>query len=76
MVENAVKHGLLRQSKGGTVLIRIARQDDFTLIEVHDDGKGMEQEVVNQLLSPTRKGKGGIGLSNTNRRLTQLYGRG
>ncbi|MNI39330.1 Sensor histidine kinase YpdA [compost metagenome] len=76
LVENAVKHGLLSQNKGGTVHIRITRQDSSTLIEVKDDGKGMEQERVIQLLNPTMKGKGGIGLSNTNRRLIQLYGQG
>jgi sensor histidine kinase YesM len=76
LIENAVKHGLLSRNSGGTIHIRIARQHNSTLIEVKDNGKGMEQESVRQLLSPTGKGKGGIGLSNTNRRLTQLYGRG
>ncbi|WP_240415820.1 ATP-binding protein [Paenibacillus periandrae] len=76
LIENAVKHGLLSQNKGGTVHIRITRQDSFTLIEVQDNGKGMEQELANQLLSPTMKGKSGIGLPNTNRRLIQLYGKG
>ncbi|MNI39291.1 Sensor histidine kinase YpdA [compost metagenome] len=76
LIENAVKHGLLSQSKGGTVHIRIARQDSFTLIEVKDNGKGIEQEKVIQLLNPIMKGKSGIGLSNTNRRLIQLYGQG
>lgn len=76
LVENAVKHGLLSRSEGGTVRIRIARQDGFALIEVKDNGKGMDEEKVTQLLSPTMKGKGGIGIANTNRRLLQLYGRG
>ncbi|WP_442952385.1 ATP-binding protein [Paenibacillus sp. UNC451MF] len=76
LIENALKHGLLSQSKGGTVHLRITRQDSFTLIEVKDNGKGMEQEQVIQLLSPIIKGTGGIGLSNTNRRLIQLYGQG
>ncbi|WP_256759460.1 ATP-binding protein [Cohnella sp. WQ 127256] len=76
LIENAVKHGILSQNRGGTVHIRITRQDSFTHIEVMDNGKGMEQEKVIQLLSPTLKGKRGIGLSNTNRRLTQLYGQG
>ncbi|QJD88376.1 hybrid sensor histidine kinase/response regulator [Cohnella herbarum] len=76
LVENAVKHGLLSRNKGGTLQIRITRQDDSTLIEVTDDGKGMDRDQVAQLLNPTLKGKGGIGLSNTNRRLMQLYGHG
>lgn len=76
LIENAVKHGLLSRNSGGTIHIRIVRQHNSTLIEVKDNGKGMEQESVRQLLSPMRKGEGGIGLSNTNRRLTQRYGRG
>lgn len=76
LVENAVKHGILSRSSGGTIHIRIARQHHSTLIEVEDNGKGMEKDEVLQLLSPLRQGEGGIGLSNTNRRLTQLYGRG
>jgi sensor histidine kinase YesM len=76
LVENSVKHGLLSKNQGGTLRIRIAREPGFTRIEVEDDGKGMEQERAQQLLSPTNKGMGGIGLANTNRRLTQLYGRG
>lgn len=76
LVENAVKHGVLSQSKGGTVYIRIARQDSSTLIEVIDDGKGMEKEQIDQLLNRALKGKNGIGVSNTHRRLVQLYGQG
>jgi sensor histidine kinase YesM len=77
LIENAVKHGLLSQNKGGTLHIRITRcHDNSTLIEVIDNGKGMEQEKVSQLLNPSIEGNSGIGLSNTNRRLTQLYGRG
>ncbi|SCW80562.1 Sensor histidine kinase, LytS/YehU family [Paenibacillus tianmuensis] len=76
LVENAVKHGLLSQSKGGTIRIRIAREDGFIHVEVADDGKGMEPDKVRQLLNPPAKSRRGIGLSNTNRRLAQLYGQG
>ncbi|GIO75013.1 MAG: ATP-binding protein [Paenibacillus dendritiformis] len=76
LVENAVKHGLLSRNEGGTIQLRITRGDGFTRIEVTDNGNGMEPDRVAHLLSPTLKGKGGIGLANTNRRLIQLYGRG
>ncbi|WP_141499882.1 ATP-binding protein [Paenibacillus luteus] len=76
LVENAVKHGLLSQAKGVTIQIRIVRQGRATLFEIKDDGNGMEQEVVRQLLDAPVKGKRGIGLSNTNRRLIQMYGKG
>lgn len=76
LVENAVKHGILSLRKGGTVYIRISRKDSHTLVEVKDNGKGMEPDEVAQYLNPTAKGKGGIGITNTNRRLIQLYGQG
>lgn len=76
LVENAVKHGVLKQAQGGTVYIRINRKDGATLFEIRDTGKGIEQETVRQLLKQPLKSKGGIGLFNTNRRLTQLYGKG
>ncbi|RJE86243.1 response regulator [Paenibacillus sp. 1011MAR3C5] len=76
LIENAVKHGLLKRNKGGTVFIRVARQHDATRIEVRDNGTGMSQEIIHQLLNRTMSGKSGIGVSNTNRRLLQLYGQG
>lgn len=76
LVENAIRHGLFSQVTGGTIRIRIVRQDSSVLFEVSDDGKGMESAQVRQLLDQATRGKGGIGLSNTNRRLTQMYGRG
>jgi len=75
LVENAVKHGLLSRNSGGTVRLRVARQEGGALVEVRDDGKGMEQVFADRLLTRS-EGKGGIGLSNTNRRLLQLYGHG
>ncbi|REK71896.1 ATP-binding protein [Paenibacillus paeoniae] len=76
LIENAVKHGLLSQSKGGTVYIGVARQEDGIRIEVRDDGKGMSQEKIRQLLSFSIKGRSGIGVANTNRRLFRWYGQG
>ncbi|MNZ81921.1 Sensor histidine kinase YpdA [compost metagenome] len=76
LVENAVKHGLLSRASGGTLLIRIARMSGGTLFEVKDDGKGMDADKVSQLLDSSRRGKAGIGLLNTDRRLKQLFGKG
>nr|WP_232243070.1 ATP-binding protein [Paenibacillus sp. GSMTC-2017] len=76
LVENAVKHGLLSQYKGGTVHIRITRNDSSALVEVKDNGKGMDQNTALELLGRGMPSKGGIGISNTNRRLIQLYGQG
>lgn len=76
MVENAVKHGLLKRQQGGTVYIRITRLNNAVKIEVEDNGQGMDHRTLALLLEPTMKAKSGIGLANTHRRLMQLYGQG
>ncbi|WP_338553148.1 ATP-binding protein [Paenibacillus sp. KS-LC4] len=76
LIENAVKHGLLSRNEGGTIQLSITRREGFTLIEVKDNGKGMDQEKVAQLQNAALSAKAGIGIPNTNRRLQQLYGQG
>ncbi|WP_339311506.1 ATP-binding protein [Paenibacillus sp. FSL k6-2145] len=79
LIENAVRHGILSKVEGGTVHIRIINQTASTLIEIEDDGVGMQPEQIERALAWPKKGPGGtggIGLTNTHRRLTQMYGQG
>ncbi|KFN11142.1 glycosyl hydrolases family 2, sugar binding domain protein [Paenibacillus macerans] len=75
LVENAVNHGILKRSRGGQVMIRIKRLAGEYEVCVSDDGLGMSEERIRQIFaSPDHRGMG-VGLRNTDRRLTQLYGR-
>jgi two-component system sensor histidine kinase ChiS len=76
LVENAVRHGILSRAKGGTLRIRIEKHTDAVHFIVADTGKGMDEEQVSKLLSPKANKDQGIGLLNTDRRLTRLYGQG
>jgi two-component system sensor histidine kinase ChiS len=76
LVENAVKHGLLNRPKDGKIRIRVAGYDGFALIEVEDNGVGIEPDQIERLIHPTLKENSGIGISNTNRRLIQQFGKG
>lgn len=79
LVENAVRHGVLSQAEGGTLRIQMEEQKDGILIEIQDDGAGMDESRIAQALTwpKSRTGQpGGIGLTNTNRRLNQIYGQG
>ncbi len=42
LVENAIKHGLMRLESGGTVLIRSYETDSHFCVEVKDDGLGFD----------------------------------
>jgi sensor histidine kinase YesM len=76
LVENAVRHGVLSRAKGGTLRIHIESRADVVHFNVSDTGMGMGEDQVSKLLNPEGHKNQGIGLLNTDRRLTQLYGRG
>lgn len=75
LIENAVKHGLAEKVGGGTVSLK-ARVDPLsrtTLIQVRDDGVGIDAPVLDRVLSGDAP-SGGIGLRNINQRLENLFG--
>jgi len=76
IVENSLKHGILTRFEGGTVSISIKNNDSYIEITVSDNGVGMTEEEVHELLSRLPDGNRGIGLINTDRRLKQTYGSG
>jgi LytS/YehU family sensor histidine kinase len=67
LVENALQHGLARRGGQGRVLIAGARTGDELELAVVDDGPGLGDGA-------RAFPREGVGLSNTRRRLAQLYG--
>jgi len=49
IVENALSHGIADKIDGGAIEIRTKIKDDMIYITIHDDGKGMSQESINEL---------------------------
>jgi sensor histidine kinase YesM len=76
LVENAIKHGILVRAGGGSITINIKEFPQLVEIKIIDDGVGMTEEKVKNLLQGDNKLEQGIGLLNTDRRLKQLYGYG
>jgi len=66
LVENAVRHGVLRREEGGTVTISTAETDKSYLVVVRDDGVGFQSEVQ----EPKERVK--IGLNNVRKRLADI----
>lgn len=76
LVENAVNHGLLQRFRGGTLQIRITNTAESIEVSIIDNGVGMNEEKMQQLLANPSDINKGIGLRNTDRRLKQLYSKG
>ncbi|MDF2921185.1 MAG: domain S-box [Paenibacillaceae bacterium] len=75
LVENAIRHGLMRKLGGGTVRLHIQREEEDVVIVVSDNGIGIPQEELKGLLQ--QKGKhAGVGLINIQRRMILHYGHG
>ncbi len=47
IVENAIKHGILKKIEGGTVTLKTRESSDAYVVEVVDDGVGFRMEDVN-----------------------------
>jgi LytS/YehU family sensor histidine kinase len=72
LVENAVQHGLERSIQGGEVIIRARAQDGQLVLEVCDNGLGLD--------APPGRAQGpggasnGVALSNVRSRLRTRWG--
>ena len=79
LVENAFKHGIAPKEDGGVVKIEIFSEGETLYIRVHDNGKGMDEETLQELQeklkNPTITGEH-IGICNVAARLRIRGGSG
>lgn len=76
LVENAIKHGIMKGTGRGTVKLIIQEMSpDMARITVEDDGVGIDPQVIESIEAGTLPGHH-IGLSNVQNRLRLIYGSG
>jgi len=66
IVENAVRHGIARQTVPGRITIRALKKNNRLIVQVEDNGPGLKIKE--------NADSSGIGLNNTRARLQQFYG--
>ena len=66
LVENAVKHGILKKVEGGTVILSTYETEDRYVVEIKDDGVGFDMESVDF------KSNEHVGLNNIRYRLAKM----
>jgi len=67
IVENAVKHGISKQMRGGTIRISGHRENGALRLSVYNDGPALSADWEHT--------HAGVGLTNIRTRLEMLYGR-
>ncbi|MDT9717663.1 sensor histidine kinase [Paenibacillus sp. ClWae2A] len=78
IVENAIFHGLAELEEDGIITIRIQLWVDKVVIEICDNGVGMDHHTLQNLLeekSGASTGTNGIGLHNVQRRIQLHFGK-
>jgi sensor histidine kinase YesM len=83
LVENSFIHGVERLEEGGVISLSIYRNHNEVIIEVGDNGVGMDEQRKQQILSKTKAElheehsghSTGIGLRNVIKRLELVYKR-
>lgn len=76
LVENAIIHGVMKQTGGGTIAIRIANFGATLEVTVEDNGVGIDEQTLQRLLDQKPSPFEGIGLMNTDLRLKKHFGSG
>ncbi|WP_077329006.1 sensor histidine kinase [Virgibacillus siamensis] len=77
IVENALKHGMKGMPHNSDIQIIVEQQGEGVLITIKDNGKGISEERLKELLhQPLQSETGtGIGLYNVNLRLEMMFGK-
>ncbi|WMJ85513.1 cache domain-containing sensor histidine kinase [Anaerocolumna sp. MB42-C2] len=78
LIENAIIHGLDGKEETGIVRIAGKMENEVLRFSVIDNGIGMEQKKIDQILTDNNEllgsERGAIGLKNVNQRLKLYYG--
>lgn len=71
IVENAILHGLGSVTEGGIIRIRGYMENGIRWFTVEDNGRGMDEELLESIMRP---GSDHVGLKNVDARIRLLYG--
>jgi two-component system, LytTR family, sensor kinase len=74
LVENAVRHGLEPQPGTGSITVSGFGEGPLCVIEVEDDGVGMDPGLAAAILAGTGPPSKRVGLANVDQRLRTVYG--
>lgn len=77
IVENAIVHGLSDSDGEGKIDVRFKKENDSLLVEVEDNGVGIEEDRIQKILNEdqrSKKGFTGLGINNVDQRIKLNHG--
>lgn len=74
-VENSIVHGIHNKHGRGRIKISGYEKDGFVYFEIEDNGIGMSEEKIQEVLNKkSKKSKGGFGIYSSITRISLFYG--
>ncbi|MBR5496171.1 MAG: sensor histidine kinase [Oscillospiraceae bacterium] len=80
LVENAIYHGIKQAQEPGQITIKAFEQNNNLVVEISDNGAGMQPEVLERILTDnpikveSSRKSSGIGTTNVNQRIKLAFG--
>jgi len=74
LIENAIRHGVRKKEAFGTVVLSVREEKDDYVIEVSDNGVGIEPDILERLNCGIRDENSGVGMINVKQRIESLRG--
>ncbi len=76
LIENSILHGLEHSEAGGIIAVTGRLQNDTVLIRIQDNGQGIPEERLQELMRSLEQGisYGGVGLGNVYQRMRLVFG--
>lgn len=74
IIENALYHGIARMVDEGEIIITVKKVGDDILMSIRDNGAGMSEEQVENILRKELTDSKGIGVKNVNDRIKIYFG--
>ncbi len=75
IVENSISHGFQEKDDMGHIVIHIFKEGEALNLVVEDDGCGIAEDKINQLLMNKKRNGENIGIANVQRRIKLNYGK-
>lgn len=69
LIENAIIHGILKKNQGGTIIFIVIMDSEKIVIEIKDDGVGMDEKQMLHIFEEENCGS----LSTFNSQYSELY---
>jgi two-component system sensor histidine kinase YesM len=73
-IENSIIHGMYNEDRKVTIVVKAIYKEAFVEISIIDDGMGISEDVLRELIQEESKERKGYGITNVDKRIKMYFG--